>query len=1038
MAWLDTLRGLPWQAWASSLQSMRDIRLQVDRKVGEARKWHADQTTERTRLLAERQAAQTRVNGLKDYSRFPGMDPQQRSAEIKQIERQMPSWIGAQHQHPWAQLATATIRKPLSIMGHAIRGTGGAIGPAHITPGSNIMLLVLAIGYHFAKLFLITPTLYYLLWINFFMILFVIFLIFDPSERNGDVYRTLFIFVFLFEILIPYITNNFAVLQQIDFIRLYVSNGFIILTWIYYAVFIRGQGITAGLTRWFRIAIILFWLGVLVFFVGTSIRGNFTDIELDTANAYQWYAAKLVLNKFSDGYVMLWDGLKSTVANFQDIFSMRMKQITGEYYYGVVEESENEKLGVYLEDLTPSQTEYEENEQVTVYASLLARTLDDAVIVDVACYAGSEKNRVNGNVYPDDLFEIYNLQQEELDCSFEKLSKGTNKVTYTADFNFQTIGYLKRYFTDRDALTAATRQGIDLLDEYQIQDQAPVAHYTNGPVAIGMGPEEPLLGISESYAVKPRLALTLDSGKGWAGMISSLDEVVLVIPEEMSLDIAQCTDDDWTTYTVDDCIASEEVHTSAVAQECSGDESCLEEICTVQLEGYNAYTLAVDKPEYKDIKDYITISCRLNIDDVSGLLGATPISTHYFYVKTRYDYQLSDDTSVTVVEREESQPSGLAGDTRKSTGSTPTFSSSEKDELLQYIFYNYSDELFNAQTTYGVPVCSLAGIIAQTSSGDHNYYLDKRIGLLGMTEQLAEQLGSQASLDETYDLYDPKTNINLGAVYLKNIAENVGYTHDAYSAYYYDIYSLPQASDTSSNEDAVLYAIHVQDYADLCTSLGFTESKMKSVSNADDFLREESVTYDPNSLLFTPSNATLGTFGDWTLWLFMGRDDKSTFSVYPFVYLYATSSSGTTKLIDKITEPASAQWLLFEGYPFVQGYYDSDHSLFRYRYFEDFVLNTDYLLEDKLTALVSDVFYVEYDGSNIVFSIATNPKEITDLDEVCSVTWNENSAFASCAADDLAGLTVRNVKTQKSVLGEGYAKIQIEWNNEKQAEAVPS
>ncbi len=1032
MGWFDQVKGLPWHAWASTLQSMRDIRVQVDSKVGEARQWHADQTAERTRLLAERQAAQARVNDLKDSSRFPGMAPEQRSGQIAQLESQMPGWIASQHQHPWAQLATSVVRKPLSIMWHALRGAGGAIGPAHITPGSNTMLLALAIGYHFSKLFLITPTLYYLLWINVFMILFVIFFIFDSSERNGDVYRTLFIFVFLFEILIPYITNEFSVLQQIDFIRLYISNGFIILTWIYYTVFIRGQSITTGPTRWLRIIIILFWLGVLFSFIGTSMV-DFSDIELDTAGADRMFAAGLMWDKAFDGWKVLWNGVVGGFGNMRDIFSMRMKQATGEYYYGVVEENENEKLGVYLEDLTPSKTEYEENEQVTVYATLLARTLDDAVTVDVACYAGSEKNRLNGSVYPDDSFEIYNLQQEELDCSFEKLPEGTNKVTYTAQFNFQTIGYLKRYFTDRDALTAATRQGIDLLDEYQIQDQAPVAHYTNGPVAIGMGPEEPLLGISESYAVKPRLALTLDGSQGWGGVIAALDEVVLIIPEEMSLDIAQCTDDDWTTYTVDDCVASEEAYNSKVAQECGGDESCLEEICTAQLEGYNSYTLDVDKPEYKNIKDYITISCRLNIDDVSGLLGATPISTHYFYVKTRYDYQLSDDTSVTVVESEESAPSGASGDIRKSTGSTPTFSSSEKDELLQYLFYNYGDELFASQTTYGTPVCSLAGVIAQTSSGDHNYYLDKRTGLMGVTEQLAEQLGSQASLDETYDLYDPETNINVGAAYLKNIAETVGYTDDAYSAYYYGIYRLPQSDDTSSNEDAVLYATHVQAYVDLCTSLGLIDSQMKSTTNADDFFREESVTYEPDYLRFTPSNATLGTFGNWTLWLSMASGDRAL----P-VYFYAIPVSGMTELIDSVKPPVYAQWLLFEGYPFVQAYYDADNSLFKYRYFEDFVLNTDYLLEDKPTALVADVFYVEYDGSNIVFSVATNPEDLTDLDEICSVAWYEDIATATCAADDLPGLVVRNVKTQESTLGEGHAKIQIEWNNEKQVEAATS
>lgn len=1029
MAWLDTLRGLPWQAWASTLQSMRDIRLQVDRKVGEAQQWHAEQTAERTRLLAERQAAQAQVNDLEDFSRFPGMTPEQRSAQIRQLRSQMPGWIGAQHQHPWAQLATAAVRKPLSIMWHAIRGAGGAIGPAHITPGSNTMLLALAIVYHFSKLFLITPTLQSLLWINFFMILLVIFLIFDSSERNGDTYRTLFLWVFCLEILIPYITNEFAILQQIDFIRLYVSNGFIILTWIYYAVFIRGQGITTGPTRWWRIAIILFWLGVLFSFIGTSMV-DFSDIELDTAGADRMYAAGLMWDRAFDGWKTLWNGVLGGFGNMRDIFSMRMKQATGEYYYGVVEENENEKLGVYLEDLTASKTEYEENEQVTVYASLLARTLDDAVTITVACYAGSEKNRMNGSVYPDTSFEIYNLQQEELDCSFPKLSKGTNKVTYTADFNFQTIGYLKRYFTDRDALTAATRQGIDLLDEYQIQDQAPVAHYTNGPVAIGMGPEEPLLGISESYAVKPRLALTLDSGKGWAGMIRSLDEVVLIIPEEMSLDIAQCTDDDWTPYTVDDCISSEETYNSKVAQECGGDESCIEAICTAQLDGYNAYTLAVDKPEYKNIKDFITISCRLNIDEVSGLLGATPISTHYFYVKTRYDYQLSDDTSVTVIEREESQPSGLAGDTRKSTGSTPTFSSSEKDELLQYIFYNYGSTtdspLFSAQKEHGVYACDLAALIAQTSSGNQNYYLDGRTGLMGVTPSIAAAVASQAGLGEKYDLYNPATNIDAGAAYVQNIIEATGrFPKEIAKVYYAGIYMLSSDDATASSSQIELYAALVDSYATLCRELGLQNSPLEDEKNKDDAILQGSVLYSSVTEttpldLFIVQSSTSGKFLNLTFTHTQG----APLSAHMYYNQKEIDSVGITSRINL--------WYGFDHYPTLQVQFNSTAASIFYRFFQDFVVNTEPLLEDEEYPLLSDMLFVEYDGTNIIFRLANNIEDPKDHDEICSIRWFPYNAYATCAEDGLPGLIVRNLETKELTAGQGYAKVQIEWNTQEQ------
>ena len=72
------------------------------------------------------------------------------------------------------------------------------------------------------------------------------------------------------------------------------------------------------------------------------------------------------------------------------------------------------------------------------------------------------------------------------------------------------------------------------------------------------------------------------------------------------------------------------------------------------------------------------------------------------------------------------------------------------------------------------------------------------------------------------------------------------------------------------------------------------------------------------------------------------------------------------------------------------------------------------------------------------FSVEKKNEDFKDLDEVCSVVWYEDIATATCASDELPGLLVRNVKTQESTLGEGHAKIQIEWNNEKQVEAATS
>ncbi len=990
--------------------------------------WSQEQRGEYQHLSEEREEANNTLEELKTRT---GMAKEQRNAEISRITKEMPGPTEILRSHPIVQGVWKVASSPFKFGWHALRGTakGAAVIAPRITPSSNTSLLFLAFVYHFAFVFFFDPTLITRIYLNIVMILLIIVLIFDSSERNGDNYRILILIAAFFEILLPYLTT-FAVLQEFDFVRLYLANSLIIWTWVYYAVFVRGKDINYGLTKWMRRFIIIFWLGVLLSFIGTSLA-DFDDIELDTAGAEQWYAAKKIFSKAGEGWELLWQGVVSGFGNMQAIFSMRMKQATGEYYYGVVEENEKEPLGVYLENIEASQNEYEEYEPVTVYATLSSRTLDDAVYINVGCYAGQEKNKIRGTVYPDDTFSIDNLQQEELDCSFEQLPEGTNKITYNVSFNFQTVGYLKRYFADRDAITAATRNGIDLLDEYQITDKEPVAHYTNGPVNLGMGPESALIGVSETYTVKPRLALTLDSGHGWGGMITALEEVVLFIPDAITLDTTQCTDSNWKPYTVDACVESELKYDTALSKQCN-DDSCIEEQCTNQLTGYNAYTLAVDKDAYKNIENFITISCRLNVNDPATLLGAMPIATHYFFVKTRYTYQISDDISVNVVEREDVFQSTVSGEdvtTASKDKVVPTFSAGEEDEALQYIFYHYNNGLFTAADASGVSSCTQASIIAQTSGGDSRYYNDGRIGLFGLTQSLIVQAAAGLGLGDEYSSYkyDAATNIRMGAWQLQQLKESD--ISALALAYYNKIYGL--LTDT---EEVEYYATKVANYYRICEELGLTDSKKNEQQNANALIADGSVSYDYGALNEqSPQHVTLASSADKELRIVFVQ----TAHTVATAYLYYDA----TKLIDTIglSSSSSSRWATFDRYP-AQIFFDTTKTEIRYRYLAPFVVNTGQLLEDTTTALVENVLYVTYDsdllGGALVFSFASDPNNPDDIDDFCTIEWHPDIAYGTCANNGLPGLIVRNLLTENIFIGTDYAKVQIEWDPTKQMEEL--
>ncbi|MFA6888935.1 MAG: hypothetical protein WC254_05570, partial [Candidatus Woesearchaeota archaeon] len=356
MSWFDKILHSGYVAKASLKTAAQDVKQHGSDIVQDKSSWLAEQTNAHNQLKLQREQISQQIGNLKDESQHAGMSPSQRSAEVMRLAGERPGFLQTYHAHPIGRAVTALPR----ILGSALFSLGkkGVQIAPRVTPGSNTWLIVLALIYHFIILFSPSINLTARIILNLFMILIVILVVFDSSERNGDSYRTLFLWVFILEIFVPFAVSKFSILSNFDFIKLYIANGFIVLTWIYYAVFIRGRDITHGLTHWLRIFIILFWFGVAMSFIGTSLV-DFTDVELDSSSTSAWFAASQVFSKTFEGWGLIWNTLVNSFSNIQTIFSMRMKQATGEYYFGVVEENEKEQLGVYLEDLKSSQTEYE-------------------------------------------------------------------------------------------------------------------------------------------------------------------------------------------------------------------------------------------------------------------------------------------------------------------------------------------------------------------------------------------------------------------------------------------------------------------------------------------------------------------------------------------------------------------------------------------------------------------------------------------------------------------------------------------------------
>ena len=393
----------------------------------------------------------------------------------------------------------------------------------------------------------------------------------------------------------------------------------------------------------------------------------------------------------------------------KDIVESRLDVATAGLYRGNVEKNRYESLGVYFKNIRAADPRFYTNEPITVWGTIRSKTYQDAVIINFSCYRWKDGRKVRADrIIPDIIFPIFTLEEVDTECTFvpsklsgNKISSGTNTVTFSAEYNFGTDAYLKAYFIDRDRFRAYARENLNPLDVLGIKDKTPVSVSTNGPVEIGMG-TGPLVTVSEGYSIKPTIGISLlnrqeifDKDKNviskWDGKIKNITELVLLVPPGIQLkrgdgdplDENGCSSEDFDKglcpcnmpfkpYTLFNCqdTCMEQVN-DPCEQACrasnpSSPDSCIKECGEVSKKcddecfnifksdentgDYKAYALDVGSIQFKDLNKDIdkhrTFQCRY--EPSKGVLGTEPIATRYFRVRARYNYLLENSVSINV------------------------------------------------------------------------------------------------------------------------------------------------------------------------------------------------------------------------------------------------------------------------------------------------------------------------------------------------------------------------------------------------------
>ncbi len=292
-----------------------------------------------------------------------------------------------------------------------------------------------------------------------------------------------------------------------------------------------------------------------------------------------------------------------------------------DYYTGKVDQNVREPLGVYITNIETSDPIVYEDEEIDIWATLIAKSIEEPIeTIKVKCEADTHTlgKEIPGTTKVKEFHDLFD-DEDDIDCKFEAgvLEEGSHLITFTAEFDFTTLGYLKTYFIDDERLKAFKREKIDVFKEYGITDKNPIAIYTNGPVGIGMETKTPPIGVNDDYDSTPKFGITIENN--WKGKIAEIKDLIIYLPDGLELD-------DYCDRAFQDLTREE-----------------------YKLEGYKGYEFTKgikESREWKNIEVYRSRKCRLRIKDPSKVLGDSPISIKY--IKARIDYIYNSEEVINI------------------------------------------------------------------------------------------------------------------------------------------------------------------------------------------------------------------------------------------------------------------------------------------------------------------------------------------------------------------------------------------------------
>lgn len=504
----------------------------------------------------------------------------------------------------------------------------GALGAAGAVVGaaSPTGLLILSLTIHIIDLTFNFEAFGLRFLMYFFLTFWSWFTVFGTTQESFlDIKRLkLPLILSTIAFLLPYArTLDFVPKESFDYILVLFP------VWVWYTLF---SGFFRQ-TRFLKVVrvIALIIIVVMLYPVAASFAEETGLGKVKIGNVEVNKVVKETKSRVVEGFKEAGKKILSIPKEIKKTYNESISYATGDYYTGKVDRNVREQLGVYITDMETLDPIVYEDEEIEVWATLIAKSIEEPIdLIEVSCEADAHKTLDKKITGKSTITKFPNIldEEEDLDCKFEagKLEKGSHLITFTAEFDFTTLAYLKTYFIDDKRLKAFKREEIDVFKEYGITDKNPIAIYTNGPVGIGMETKTPPIGISKDYDSTPKFGFTIENK--WLGEIKKIKDLIICLPAGIELE-------DYCDDAFEDLKQNEY------------DEY------NYNFENHKCYrfTKGVTDSEltkWKNIEDYKSRNCRLNIKDADKVLGDTPISVRYIKARIEYIYNSEEYININV------------------------------------------------------------------------------------------------------------------------------------------------------------------------------------------------------------------------------------------------------------------------------------------------------------------------------------------------------------------------------------------------------